>query len=65
MRSSFVCLIDGADINQNVPMTLFEKFHRNVNLLKFQKPIQLPVSSSYTLLLCVVYTDVVASYSYS
>jgi len=34
----------GAEVNQNVPLTLFDKFHRNVNLLKFQKPIQLLVS---------------------
>ena len=44
-----VCLSGGADVNQNVPLTLFEKFHRNVNLLKFQKPIQLPVSNGFTL----------------
>jgi len=37
------------DINQNVPLTMFDKFHRNVNLLKFQKPIQLPVSSNIIL----------------
>jgi len=35
-----------AEINQNVPLTKFDKFHRNVNLLKFQKPMQLPVSSA-------------------
>ena len=39
------CFVCDADINQNVPLTPFEKFHRNVNLLKFQKPIQLPVSN--------------------
>jgi len=40
-----------AEVNQNVPVTLFDKFHRGVNLLKFQKPIQLLVRIVTTLLI--------------
>jgi len=51
-----VCfLLSGvAEINQNIPVTLFDKFHRTVNLLKFQKPMQLLVR--ITIAHCIILT---------
>ena len=56
---SCLCDVD-SEVNQNVPLTLFDKFHRNVNLLRFQKPMQLLVSTTHVYTCFILYSLLMA-----